>query len=199
MRFKVGDKKALLTTLPTGADMNKSLTQLASSKEMEQIIERLAGEVVAQRTTSSNLLLVGIQRRGVDLAHRLQQRIAPLLNVPLPIADLDINLYRDDWTSSSHAPVITPSSMPLDITDKVVLLVDDVLFTGRTIRAALDALLDFGRPRLVKLLVLIDRGHRELPIQADYIGRVVSTERSEHVDVRLLERDGEDGVYLTHS
>ncbi len=177
--------------------MNASPKQLLSPEQMAEILEHLATEVLARHGKCSELILVGIQRRGADLARRLRGRMFSLLQRELPIADLDINLYRDDWTSSSHMPIITPSHMPVDITDKVLLLVDDVLFTGRTIRAALEALLDFGRPRRVELMVLVDRGHRELPIQADYAGITISTAREDHVDVRLAERDGQDGVYLT--
>ena len=173
--------------------------QLLPPEEMAGILERLAASVFARHGECPDLILVGIQRRGADLARRLQGRMSALLQRELPIADLDINLYRDDWTSSSHMPVITPSRMPVDITDTTILLVDDVLFTGRTIRAALEALLDFGRPRRVELMVFIDRGHRELPIQADYTGTTVPTTRGDHIDVRLAERDGADGVYLTHT
>lgn len=172
-------------------------TLLLSADDIRQTTERLAAEVLERHPGGTDLILVGIQRRGADLARRLHARLSAACGRDVPRAELDINLYRDDWTSSSHMPVITPSNIPMDITGKDILLVDDVLFTGRTIRAALEALLDFGRPRRVELLALVDRGHRELPIQADYVGRTISTARDEHIDVRLTERDGEDGVYLT--
>jgi pyrimidine operon attenuation protein/uracil phosphoribosyltransferase len=132
----------------------------------------------------------------VDLARRLAVQINDRLEYAIPMGTLDINLYRDDWTSLLGKPQIGQSSIPVRLDDKVVLLVDDVLFTGRTIRSALEALLDYGRPQKVEVLVLIDRGHRELPIHADYVGQTLETERPEHVNVLLGERDGVDEVRL---
>lgn len=165
---------------------------------LHRTLERLAYQVLERHGDCSSLVLVGIQRRGVDLAARLGKVLESRLGCPVPQGALDINLYRDDWTTLTGKPAIGPSKMPVDLEGRDVLLVDDVLFTGRTIRAALEALLDYGRPNRVELLVLIDRGHRELPIHADYVGREVPTARSEQVDVLLLERDGCDEVRLGH-
>ena len=172
---------------------------LMSKEEMQGTLDRLAAQIMERHPDCAGLVLVGIQRRGADLARRLRALILAACGQEPPIADLDINLYRDDWTSSAHMPVITPSHIPVDITGKTILLVDDVLFTGRTIRAALEALLDFGRPSRVELLTFVDRGHRELPIQADFTGRTIHTRRREHINVCLAERDGADGVFLVQN
>jgi pyrimidine operon attenuation protein/uracil phosphoribosyltransferase len=173
-------------------------TLLLRAEDMERTIERLALQVMERHGDCSSLVLIGIQRRGVDLARRLAGRISERLEAPLPIGTLDINLYRDDWTSLLGKPQIGRSSIPVRLDNKAVVLVDDVLFTGRTIRSALEALLDYGRPQKVELLVLIDRGHRELPIHADYVGQMLETLRSEQVNVLLEERDGTDEVRLQH-
>lgn len=169
---------------------------ILSDEEMRRTLERLAYQVLERHGECSDLLLVGIQRRGVDLAARLRTILADRLKCELPFGALDINLYRDDWTSLESQPIINRTELPGDIDGKTILLVDDVLFTGRTIRAALEGILDFGRPRCVELLVLVDRGHRELPIHADYVGKVVNTGRTERVDVLTKERDGKDVVLL---
>lgn len=171
-------------------------TAILDNQAISRVLERLAYEVIERHGDCHSLVLVGIQRRGADIAARLRKILALRLGHDVPQGALDINLYRDDWTTPSGKPAIAPSSMPVDCEGRDVLLVDDVLFTGRTIRAALEALLDYGRPRRVELLVLIDRGHRELPIHADYVGRKVNTSRSEQVDVLLLERDGRDEVRI---
>ncbi|MDR3043190.1 MAG: bifunctional pyr operon transcriptional regulator/uracil phosphoribosyltransferase PyrR [Desulfovibrio sp.] len=172
-------------------------TILLTEEEMRRALERLAYQVLERHGDCAGLVLVGIQRRGADIAARLGRIIAERLGRALPSGALDINLYRDDWTTLSAKPAIGPSDIPVDLDGRDVLLVDDVLFTGRTIRAALEALLDYGRPRRVELLVLVDRGHRELPIHADYVGRAVNTGRNEQVDVLLRERDGRDEVSLS--
>ena len=182
---------------PPGGDMSSTL--LLEKNEMARILDRLASQVLERHARCENVMLVGIQRRGADLARRLGALIEARLGAPVPLGTLDINLYRDDWTSLEGKPHIGQSNIPGSVDERVILLVDDVLFSGRTIRAALEALLDYGRPRAVELLVLIDRGHRELPIHADYVGRVVNTSRHEHVDVLLEERDGEDAVRLGDS
>jgi pyrimidine operon attenuation protein/uracil phosphoribosyltransferase len=171
-------------------------TLLLRAGDIERLIESLTTQLIERHGDCSSLVLVGIQRRGVDLAGRLAARINERLECAIPIGTLDINLYRDDWTSLLGKPQIGQSSIPVRLDSKVVLLVDDVLFTGRTIRSALEALLDYGRPHKVELLVLIDRGHRELPIHADYVGQRLETARSEHVNVMLEERDGVDEVRL---
>ena len=173
-----------------------TVRSLLGKEEVAAVLEELAARLSACHPDCENLVLVGIQRRGADIASRLVRLLAAKTGRRLPLGTLDINFYRDDWTSIEGKPLIGPSMMPAGVDDSVIILVDDVLFTGRTVRAALEALLDYGRPRAVELLVLIDRGHRELPIQANYVGRVVSTAREEHVDVLLAERDGEDGARL---
>ncbi|MBK6879638.1 MAG: bifunctional pyr operon transcriptional regulator/uracil phosphoribosyltransferase PyrR [Elusimicrobia bacterium] len=141
--------------------------------------------------------VVGIHRRGVPLAQRLARALEELGAPPLPVGSLDITFYRDDMAETALHPVVHETELPFDIAGKTLLLVDDVLFTGRTIRSALDELMDFGRPDRIALAVLIDRGHRELPIQADFAGRLVATRRDERVDVHLSELDGEDAVWLS--
>ena len=163
---------------------------------MALIIERLASQILETFAKLDHLVLIGIERRGVDLARRLVQIIQKRSGKTLPLGTLDINLYRDDWTSIKKHPIIGTSNISMDINGQTILLVDDVLFSGRTIRAAIDALLDYGRPKCVKLLVLIDRGHRELPIQADLVGKVLATEPGEQVQVYFAERDGFDLITL---
>lgn len=170
---------------------------ILSSRDMERTLERLASEVSERRGDDERLVLLGIQRRGADLALRLKARLDRSLGRDIPLGKLDINLYRDDWTTLNIQPSINRTEIPFDIENTSILLVDDVLYSGRTIRAALEAVLDYGRPRRVELLVLIDRaGLRELPIQADYVGKHVVTHGDEHVDVRVAERDSEDKVCL---
>jgi pyrimidine operon attenuation protein/uracil phosphoribosyltransferase len=183
-------------TLASATEVFMHSTLLLCAEDMERIIERLALQIIGRHGDCASLVLVGIQRRGVDLAKRLAAQINERLECAVPLGTLDINLYRDDWTSLLGKPQIGQSSIPVRLDDKVALLVDDVLFTGRTVRAALEALLDYGRPQKVELLALVDRGHRELPIHADYVGHTLETARSEHVNVLLDERDGVDAVRL---
>ncbi|SKA68371.1 bifunctional pyr operon transcriptional regulator/uracil phosphoribosyltransferase PyrR [Desulfobaculum bizertense] len=167
-----------------------------NADEIGRTLERMAMEINERHGDCSKVAILGIQRRGVDLAARLRKALETRLNKEIPSGILDINLYRDDWTSLEVQPQINKTEILFDIDGKEIILVDDVLFTGRTIRAALEAILDFGRPRQVELMVLVDRGHRELPIQADYVGTTVETRRGEHVDVFLTERDGKEEVCL---
>ena len=169
---------------------------IANAEEIKRTIERLAYEILERKGNCENLALLGIQRRGVSIAARLKDILEKKLGRKLPFGELDINLYRDDWTSLAHKPVIGPTNIPFDLSQYEVLLVDDVLFTGRTIRAALEALGDHGRPQKVELLTLIDRGNRELPIQADFIGKTVQPGRNDHVDVAVAEIDGNDTITL---
>lgn len=171
-------------------------TVLMNAEEMARTLDRLASQILEKRGDSPDLALVGIQRRGADLAKRLAAVLSRRLDRPIPCGALDIALYRDDWTSVGVHPSVGPTNIAFPIQGRDVVLVDDVLYTTRTVRAALEALLDFGRPRRVELLVLVDRGRHELPIHADYIGRSVNTARSEHVDVFITERDGRDEVRL---
>jgi pyrimidine operon attenuation protein / uracil phosphoribosyltransferase len=164
--------------------------------QIRRAITRLGHEIVERQGGTDALVLIGIQRRGVVLAHRLADAIAAAEGVRVPVGALDISLYRDDLSELANYPIVRPTELPFDITDRTVVLVDDVLYTGRTVRAALDALTDFGRPRAVRLVVLVDRGHRELPIRADHVGRNIPTARAERVNVHVEELDGVDEVEL---
>ena len=163
---------------------------------MERTLARIAHEILERNRGIETLALVGIRARGVPLAARLAAEIETLAGVKVPIGALDITLYRDDLmrTAVGPQPVIRRTEIPFSIDGRHILLVDDVLYTGRTIRAALDALIDFGRPSAIQLVVLVDRGHRELPIRADYVGRNIPTSRQQSVQVRLVEIDGRDEV-----
>ena len=169
---------------------------LMSSAEMHACLDKLAGSLIERHGDCGNLALVGIQRRGVVIAAALRDRMAATLGSDVLSGSLDITLYRDDWTSKTPKPAIGETRIRFDVEGKTLILVDDVLFTGRTIRAALEALADFGRPSKVELLVLVDRGHRELPIHPDYVGLSCKTERSDRVDVLVKSLDGEEGVRL---
>ena len=163
-----------------------------TAEDMERALRRMGNEIVERNHGAGDLVIIGIQRRGVYLAGRLREFLRASEGVKLPLGELDITLYRDDITLLSDQPVVHSTSIPVDINGRRIVLVDDVLYTGRTIRAALEAIGDIGRPACVQLLILIDRGHRELPIQPDYLGRAVPTSSQEIVDVRVKELDGED-------
>jgi len=170
--------------------------RLMSASEIERTLVRLAHEIVEKSDASENLALVGIKRRGVPLAERLGKLISGIEKRQVATGVLDIQLYRDDLDTTSVRPVVTPGAIGIDIEGRDVVLCDDVLYTGRTIRAALDALFAHGRPRHVQLAVLIDRGHRELPIEATYIGKRVPTSSREIIEVKLQEIDGDEQVLL---
>lgn len=159
--------------------------------DIARALTRVAHEILERNKGVKDLALVGIRTGGVHLAHRLAKRIQEIEQAPVPIGDLDITLYRDDLSLRKEQPVLRTTSVPFDISGKIVVLVDDVLFTGRTIRAAMDGLMDLGRPAEIQLAVLVDRGHRQLPIKANYIGKNLPTSREENVQV-LLEESGED-------
>ena len=163
---------------------------------IRRALMRIAHEIVEKNKGTENLVLVGIRTRGVPIAARIAAEIARIEQRDLPRGVLDITLYRDDLNALSYQPIVHPTEMPLDITGKTVVLVDDVLYTGRTIRAAMNALLDIGRPRMIQLAVLIDRGHRELPIRADYVGKNVPTAALEDVSVLLGDVDAEEKVVI---
>ena len=171
-------------------------SQLMSASEIDRTLVRLAHEILERNNGVEGLVLVGIRRRGVPLASRLAQKISDIEKTATPVGILDITFYRDDLSTVDHKPVVQRATLPFSVEDKKVVLVDDVLYTGRTTRAALDALVDNGRPQRVELCVLIDRGHRELPIQANYVGRVVQTAASEVIEVRLREVDNDERVML---
>jgi pyrimidine operon attenuation protein/uracil phosphoribosyltransferase len=157
---------------------------------------RIAHEIVEKNKGIADLCLVGIRNRGVFLAERLAGCIKKIENKDVPVGILDITLYRDDLTMVGAHPLVRKTEIDFDISDKILVLVDDVLYSGRTIRAALDALIDFGRPKSIQLAVLVDRGHRELPIRADYVGKNIPTSQNESVEVRLEEADGKDEVVI---
>lgn len=164
--------------------------------QMERSIHRMAHEIIEQNRGLEKIRLVGIRSRGVPLAQRLSEYLRLIEGQDIPVGILDITLYRDDLSTISHQPVIRGSELGFEIEDSVIVLVDDVLYTGRTVRAAIDALLDFGRPKQIQLAVLIDRGHRELPIKADYVGKNVPTSREEIIKVEFEETDGSDSVHI---
>ncbi len=169
---------------------------LLDKKQLRRVVRRMAGEIVEANGGTADLMLVGVRTRGVPFAERLVEEIQAMEGGEVPLGILDITLYRDDLSTIAPQPVVRQTRFPLPIDDRVIVLCDDVLYTGRTVRAALDALVDYGRPRVVRLAVLIDRGHRELPIQADYVGALVPTSADEHVEVRFAETDEADDVRL---
>jgi pyrimidine operon attenuation protein/uracil phosphoribosyltransferase len=171
--------------------------QILSSDDIRRAVTRIAHEIAERNEGVRSVLLVGIRRRGVPLAIRIAGTLADIEGVRVPVGTLDITLYRDDLELRGPAPVVHSTSMPIDVTGRTVVLVDDVLYTGRTVRAALDALSDLGRPARIQLAVLVDRGHRELPIRADFVGKNVPTAGDERIETRLIEVDGgEDGVFI---
>ncbi len=173
--------------------------QIMTADEIRRATIRLSHEIVEKQAGTDGLLLIGIQRRGVPLAHRIAAAIEDNEGVEIPVGALDITFYRDDLSMVAQQPVVKGTELPSGIDGRTIVLVDDVLFTGRTIRAAMDALVDFGRPQAIRLAVLVDRGHRELPIRADHVGKNVPTSREEQVRVHLEEIDDEDGVEIERS
>jgi pyrimidine operon attenuation protein/uracil phosphoribosyltransferase len=163
---------------------------------MRRALTRIAHEIAERNEISAEVALVGIQRGGVVLARRLAASLLTIWNQPVPVGELDVSMHRDDLDRHASSIKMLPTVIPFDITGKTVILVDDVLFSGRTIRAAMDALNDFGRPQRIQLAVLVDRGHRELPIKPDFVGKNVPTATSERIDVRFQEEDGADAVTL---
>ena len=168
---------------------------ILNSADMDRVIKRISHEILERNRGSGDLAIIGLQKRGVPIARRICSKIEEFEDSKVPFGMLDISLYRDDFGRKIKSE-IGKTEVDFDVTDKNVILVDDVLFTGRTIRAALDAIIDLGRPNSIQLVVLIDRGHRELPIRADYVGKNLPTARNEMVEVKLEETDGEDSVIL---
>jgi pyrimidine operon attenuation protein/uracil phosphoribosyltransferase len=171
-------------------------SQLMSATEIDRTLQRVAHEIVERSGGTSNLALIGVRRRGVPLANRIAQAMREIDRVEVPVGTLDITLYRDDLSKVAAHPVIQSSDINFSVDDKDLILVDDVLYTGRTARAAMNALFDLGRPRSLRLCVLIDRGHREMPIEASFVGRMVQTSDSEIIEVKLREIDNEERVIL---
>jgi len=170
--------------------------RIMTSDDVRRAVVRISHEIVEKHAGTEGLVLVGIQRRGVPLANRLADSISEHEGARLPVGALDITFHRDDLARLGESPLVKGTDLPFEIEGRTVVLVDDVLYTGRTVRAALDALREFGRPRAVRLAVLVDRGHRELPIRSDHVGKNVPTSRDEVVRVRVREVDGEDAVDL---
>jgi pyrimidine operon attenuation protein / uracil phosphoribosyltransferase len=169
---------------------------LLDAQQMDAYLSRLAREISATFPLDEDLVLIGIRSRGLPLAERLAPRLTEIFGREIPVGSLDITLYRDDLTEKAGAPIVRPTEIPFSLKGRTVVLVDDVLFTGRTVRAGLDALLDHGRPRRVWLAVLVDRGGRELPIQADFTALKLDVSLNQRVSVKVLEVDREDGVFL---
>ncbi|WP_026767856.1 bifunctional pyr operon transcriptional regulator/uracil phosphoribosyltransferase PyrR [Selenomonas ruminantium] len=171
-------------------------TVLMDTEGIRRALTRIAHEIVEKNKGVDNVVLVGIRTRGVPIAERLAENIEKIEGKKPPVGVLDITLYRDDLSTLAYQPIVRPTELPVDITGKIVVLVDDVLYTGRTIRAALDAVIDNGRPKTIQLAVLVDRGHRELPIRADFVGKNVPTSSKEVVSVQLQATDEAENVIL---
>jgi pyrimidine operon attenuation protein / uracil phosphoribosyltransferase len=178
--------------------MRKLKAQIIDEIGMERTVTRLSHEILERNKGAGNIVIVGIRTRGEFIAQRIARTIERVENVTLNIGSLDITLYRDDLLGKLEQPQLKGTEILFDISGKDVILIDDVLYTGRTIRAALDELIDLGRPRTIQLAVLVDRGHRQLPIRADYVGKNVPTMAAESIRVHVKEVDGEDGVLLMH-
>jgi len=170
---------------------------ILQASDISRILNRMTHELLETHRGAKNLVLIGIWTGGVFLADRIAERIRKVDGTEIPRGDLDITLYRDDWTRIGHQPVVQQTQIPFSLDQKQVVLVDDVLFTGRTVRAAMDALIDFGRPDRIELAVLVDRGHRELPIQANYVGKYIETIHNMMINVYLQEHSGRDEVGIS--
>lgn len=174
----------------------KMKSKLMDSQSIHRTLKRLTHEILEKHHGVDNLVIIGIRNRGDILAQRIIESIHSIESQEVPLGVLDITLYRDDFRLFNETPVLKETDISFDISNKKIILIDDVLYTGRTIRAALDAIVDLGRPALIQLAVLVDRGHRELPIKADYVGRNIPTSKTEEIQVKLKELDGEDSVEL---
>lgn len=174
----------------------KLKTEIMDEKALDRALTRISHEIIERNKGVEDLVLLGIKTRGVTLAKRLSEKIMSIEGNELPVGSLDITSYRDDLKNMKDVPQVNTTDISFDITGKKVILVDDVLYTGRTVRAAMDAIVDLGRPHSIQLAVLVDRGHRELPIRADYVGKNVPTSRSEMVIVSIVDTDDKDGVLL---
>ena len=171
-------------------------SKIIDSDGLNRIITRIAHEILERNKGTQNLILMGMRTRGEFLANRIFSKIKEIENIELPLGVLDVTLYRDDFRTSLKQPEVSVSNITFDINEKNIILIDDVLYTGRTVRSALDAIMDLGRPNTIQLFVLVDRGHRELPIRADYVGKNIPTSIDEEIKVKMVEVDGEDAIYL---
>jgi pyrimidine operon attenuation protein/uracil phosphoribosyltransferase len=179
-----------------GMTDRREKAQILDVTGIARAITRIAHEIAERNRGVQDVVLVGLRSRGVGLAHRIAAKLEEIERAKVPMGALDITLYRDDLGKAEKQPIVRRTEIPFAVDDKIVVLVDDVLYTGRTCRAAMDALMDLGRPRLIQLAVLVDRGHRELPIRADYVGKNVPTSHQEEIQVLLAEEDGEDRVVI---
>ena len=171
-------------------------SKIVDSQGLNRILTRISHEILEKNKGSNNLVLMGMRTRGEFLAKRIFQKIKDIENIELPFGVLDVTLYRDDFRTRLKQPEVSVSNITFDINGKDIILIDDVLYTGRTVRSALNAIMDMGRPNSIQLFVLADRGHRELPIRADYVGKNVPTSQNEEIKVKMAEVDGEDAIYL---
>jgi pyrimidine operon attenuation protein/uracil phosphoribosyltransferase len=178
------------------AERVREKAEIVDGEGLRRAVTRIAHEIIERNDGAQNLVLVGIRTRGVPLAERLARKIREFESVEPPVGALDITLYRDDLQMIAHQPVVKGTDVPTGINDRIVVLVDDVLYTGRTVRAALDELIDLGRPKAIQLAVMVDRGHREIPIRADFVGKNVPTSRREVIMVHVTEVDDRDGVSI---
>lgn len=171
-------------------------TKVADKQGLDRILTRISHEILEKNRGSDNIVLIGMRTRGEFLAKRILSIIKRIDNAELPLGILDVTLYRDDFRTSLKQPEVSVSDISFDINEKDVILIDDVLYTGRTVRSALNALMDYGRPSSIQLCILIDRGHRELPIRADYVGKNIPTSQNQEIKVKMDEIDGEDAIYI---
>jgi len=178
------------------SDNLTNLKTLADKEDIDRVLTRLAHEILEKNKGSKDVVLVGIKTRGVPLAKRIAKKIENIENKVVACGELDITLYRDDLSQISSQPIVHNTEIPFDINDKIVILVDDVIYTGRTVRSAMDALIDLGRPSAIQLAVLVDRGHREVPIRADFVGKNIPTSKKEIIEVRLNEIDESDEIVI---
>lgn len=176
--------------------MNMQAKEVVDQVTMKRALTRITYEIIERNHSIQDIVLVGIKTRGIYIASRIAERLKQLEDIDIPVGELDITLYRDDKKENTEEPELHSSDIPVSLEGKEVILIDDVLYTGRTIRAAMDAVMDFGRPRKISLAVLVDRGHRELPIRADYVGKNIPTSRTEEILVEMQELDGQDRIMI---
>lgn len=177
-------------------DNYKEMKALADREDIDRVLTRIAHEILEKNKGSKNIVLVGIKTRGVPLAKRIAKKIEEIENKVISCGELDITLYRDDLSQISSQPIVHNTEIPFDINEKIVVLVDDVIYTGRTVRSAMDALIDLGRPGAIQLAVLVDRGHREVPIRADFVGKNIPTSNDEIIEVKLDETDNKEEIAI---